>query len=116
MRQGMSWGLRWGLTLGALLLAGSGVVLTAQTGAGAGATTGATTVAAKTDAEVQKQGQQAEALYRQQNYLGALPLFEDLHQQRPERNVFRERLAMCLVARAATESPADATLTRERAK
>ena len=108
MRLGSRWGSRWGLKLGALLLAGSGVVLSAQTGAGAGAT--------KSDAEVQKEDQQAEALYQQQNYLGALPLFEDLHQQRPESNVFRERLAICLVTRAGTEGPSDTTLTRERAK
>jgi tetratricopeptide (TPR) repeat protein len=98
--------LSWGLRLGALMLAVSGSVLFAQTGAGA----------SKNDAEVQKEDLQAEALYQQQNFLGALPLFEDLHLQRPESNVFRERLAMCLVAKAGTEAPSDATLTRERAK
>jgi tetratricopeptide (TPR) repeat protein len=94
--------------LGALMLAVSGVVLFAQMAAGAGA--------AKNDSEVQKEDQQAEALYEQQNYMAALPLFEDLHLQRPESNVFRERLAMCLLAKASTEEPSDATLTRERAK
>jgi tetratricopeptide (TPR) repeat protein len=103
MRLGMSRALR----LGTLILAVSGAVVWAQT-AGTGAT--------KSDAEVQKEDQQAEALYQQQNFLGALPLFEDLHQQRPESNVFRERLAMTLFAKAGTEAPADATVTRERAR
>lgn len=103
MRLGMSWALR----LGTLILAVSGAVVWAQT-AGTGAT--------KSDAEVQREDQQAEALYQQQNFLGALPLFEDLHQQRPESNVFRERLAMTLFAKAGTEAPADATVTRERAR
>src|SRR5437868_6733832 len=108
MRLGSNWGASWGLKLGLLLLAGSGVVLSAQGVAGPGMNKG--------DAEVQKEDLQAEALYQQQNFLGALPLFEDLHLQRPESNIFRERLAMCLVAKAATEAPSDATLTRERAK
>jgi tetratricopeptide (TPR) repeat protein len=97
-----------GMRLGALMLAISGVALSAQTAVGPGST--------KSDAEVQKEDQQAEALFQQQNFLGALPLFEDLHQQRPESNVFRERLAMSLLAKASTEAPSDATVTRERAK
>jgi len=104
----MGLGLKWGLRLGVVMLAVSGSVVCAQTAAGSGVT--------KDDAEVQKEDLQAEALYQQQNYLGALPLFEDLHLQRPESNVFRERLAMCLLAKAVTETPSDATLTRERAK
>jgi tetratricopeptide (TPR) repeat protein len=104
----MTLGLSWGLRLGVLMLAVSGGALCAQTGAGSGAT--------KNDAEVQKEDLQAQALYQQQNFLGSLPLFEDLHQQRPDSNVFRERLAMCLLAKAATEAPSDATVTRERAK
>jgi tetratricopeptide (TPR) repeat protein len=104
----MGLGLKWGLRLGVVMLAVSGSVVCAQTEAGSGVT--------KDDAEVQKEDLQAEALYQQQNYLGALPLFEDLHLQRPESNVFRERLAMCLVAKMATEAPSDAALTRERAK
>ncbi len=105
----MNLGMRFGgIKLGALMLAVSGVALSAQTAVGPGST--------KSDAEVQKEDQQAEALYQQQNFLGALPLFEDLHQQRPETNVFRERLAMSLLAKASTEAPSDAALTRERAK
>ena len=92
-----------GVRLGLFVLAGCAVV-SAQQGA------------AKSDAEVQKEDQQAEALFQQQNFLGALPLFEDLHQQRPESNVFRERLAMTLLAKAGTEAPTDATATRERAR
>jgi tetratricopeptide (TPR) repeat protein len=105
---GVSWGAGWGLRLGTLMLAVSGAVLSAQTAAVQGAT--------KSDAEVQKEDLQAETLYQQQNLLGALPLFEDLHLLRPESNVFRERLAVCLLARAATEAPSEATQTRERAK
>ena len=90
-----------------LVLAISGSILPAQT------TTGQS--ASKSDAEIQKEDLQAEELYGQQNFLGALPLFEDLHKQRPESNVFRERLAMTLLARAGTESPADAAATRDRA-
>ena len=97
-----------GIKLGALMLAVSGVALSAQTAVGPGST--------KSDAEVQKEDRQAEALYQQQNFLGALPLFEDLHQQRPESNVFRERLAMSLLAKVSTEAPSDAAVTRERAK
>jgi tetratricopeptide (TPR) repeat protein len=101
-------GLSRGLRLGVLMLAVSGGAVSAQTAAGQGA--------AKNDSEVQKEDQQAEALYEQQNYMAALPLFEDLHLQRPQSNVFRERLAMCLLAKASTEAPSDATLTRDRAK
>jgi tetratricopeptide (TPR) repeat protein len=101
-------GLSWGLRLGVLMLAVTGGAVSAQTAARPGAT--------KNDSEVQKEDQQAEALFEQQNYLAALPLFEDLHQQRPESNVFRERLAMCLLAKMGTEAQSDATLTRERAK
>ena len=73
-------------------------------------------IATKSDAEVQKEDQEAEALYQKQNFLGALPLYEDLHQQRPDSNIFRERLAMMLLAKVSGESPTDAAATRERAK
>ena len=83
-----------------------GIGISAQTGQSA----------AKSDAEVQKEDLQAEALFEQQNFMGALPLFEDLHQQRPDSNVFRERLAMTLLAKASTEAPTEAEVTRERAR
>jgi tetratricopeptide (TPR) repeat protein len=100
--------MRLGLRLGVLMLAVTGGTVSAQTSAEPRAT--------KSDAEVQKENVQAETLYQQQNLLGALPLFDDLHLQRPESNVFRERLAVCLLARAGTEAPSDAAQTRERAK
>ncbi|HEX3373833.1 MAG TPA: tetratricopeptide repeat protein [Edaphobacter sp.] len=100
--------MRLGLRLGLLMLAVVGGAVSAQTSAVPGAT--------KSDAEVQKENAQAETLYQQQNFLGALPLFDDLHLQRPESNVFRERLAVCLLARAGTEAPSEAAQTRERAK
>jgi tetratricopeptide (TPR) repeat protein len=98
--------MRLGTRLGTLILVACGVAVWAQTGA----------VAAKSDAEVNKEDQQAKALYDQQNFIGALPLYEDLHQQRPTSNVFRERLAMTLLAKAGSEAPADATATRGRAR
>ena len=98
--------MKLGMKVGVLALAVCSIGISAQTGQSA----------AKSDAEVQKEDLQAEALFEQQNFMGALPLFADLHQQRPESNVFRERLAMSLLAKAATEAPSDATLTRERAK
>jgi tetratricopeptide (TPR) repeat protein len=74
-------------------------------------------VTSKSDAEVQKEDQEAEALYQQQNFLGALPLYEDLHQQRPDSNLFRERLAMALLAKASSETPpSDTAALWERAK
>jgi tetratricopeptide (TPR) repeat protein len=100
--------MRLGLRLGVLMLAVTGGTVSAQTAAVPGA--------AKSDAEVQRENVQAETLYQQQNLLGALPLFDDLHLQRPESNVFRERLAVCLLARAGTEAPSEAAQTRERAK
>jgi tetratricopeptide (TPR) repeat protein len=98
--------MKLGMKVGFLVLAVCGIGVSAQTGQSA----------AKSDAEVQKEDLQAEALYEQQNFMGALPLFEDLHQQRPDSNVFREHLAMSLLAKASTEAPSDAALTRERAK
>jgi tetratricopeptide (TPR) repeat protein len=99
--------MKLGIRLGMFLLAVSGTVLPAQTAGQA---------SPKSDAEVQKEQLQAEELYQQQNFLGALSLFEDLHRQRPDSNVFRERLAMTLLARAGTEAPADAAATRDRAR
>lgn len=98
--------MRQGARLASVGLLALGITVWAQTSQSA----------TKSDAEIQKEDVQAEQLYQQQNFLAALPLFEDLHQQRPENNVFRERLAMALLAKAGTEATADATTSRERAK
>jgi tetratricopeptide (TPR) repeat protein len=81
------------------MLALSGAVGLAQTAAPA---------VTKSDAEVQKEEQQAQALFDQQNFMGALPLFEDLHIQRPTNNKYREELALCRVSKAGQLPPAEA--------
>jgi len=103
----MRQGIKLSVGAGILLLGLWGVVVWAQTAA---------PDVTKSDAEVQKENLQAQALFEQQNFMGALPLFEDLHKQRPESNTFRERLAMSLLGKATTDSPADAGTTRERAR
>jgi tetratricopeptide (TPR) repeat protein len=88
-----------GIRLGTLVLALTGAAVTAQTALAPGA--------AKSDAEVQKEDLQAQALFGQQNYMGALPLFEDLHIQRPTNNKYREELALCRISKAGQLPPAD---------
>jgi tetratricopeptide (TPR) repeat protein len=59
----------------------------------------------------------AMALAKQQNWLGALPLFEDLAQKNPKDAVVLERLAQCLISHAAIlQDPAAAGKDRIRAK
>jgi tetratricopeptide (TPR) repeat protein len=99
--------MRLGLWLGIAMLAVSGVVVSAQTAAGPGAV--------KSDAEVQKEDLQAQALFGQQNYMGALPLFEDLHTQRPTNNKYREELALCRIAKAGQLPPAESAAMLESA-
>ena len=95
--------MRLGKRLEAFMLLMCGVGGLAQTGP----------IATKSDAEISKEYQQAQALFDRQDLLGAQPLFEDLHQQRPGNNVFTERLALTWLAKAGSEAPADATATRE---
>src|ERR1035437_2855118 len=70
---------------------------------------------AMTDAELKKEGATADALYLSQNFIAALPLYEDLHRRQPEDNVWRERLAMSLLAQAGSQPEAQGMATRERA-
>ena len=70
----------------------------------------------KTDAEIKKEAAEAQALYDKQNFMGALPLYEDLHQQQPGSVVFDECLAMTLLAKLGQQSGADQEATRKRAK
>jgi len=72
----------------------------------------------KSDKEVRTEFDQAEQLLKAQNFVGALPLYEDLHQQRPDDMVYDERLAMCLLAQASSTGldPQKAQATEARAK
>ncbi len=70
---------------------------------------------AKTDAEIQQEAAQADALFRSQNVVAAAPLYEDLHQQEPQSNLWRERLAMSLLGVAGTQQGAEAVATLNRA-
>lgn len=65
------------------------------------------------DAELNKEAVSANALYLSQNFVGALPLYEDLHKRQPESNLWRERLAMCLLGPAPSDS--EMAARRERA-
>jgi tetratricopeptide (TPR) repeat protein len=64
-------------------------------------------------AEINREAVTAESMYKTQNMVGALPLYEDLHKRQPESNVWRERLAMCLVA--APGSDDEMAAARQRA-
>ena len=66
--------------------------------------------------DVKAQDAKAQAMYEKQDYLGALPLYEDLHTRVPSSTLFAERLAMCLLGKAGTQDDADAAATRKRAK
>jgi tetratricopeptide (TPR) repeat protein len=65
------------------------------------------------EADINKEAAAANSLYQSQNMVGALPLYEDLRTRQPESNVWRERLAMCLVAEGGTE--AEVAAHRQRA-
>jgi tetratricopeptide (TPR) repeat protein len=67
------------------------------------------------DAELNKEAAQADSLFQSQNMLAAAPLYEDLHKQQPESNVWRERLALTLLSVAGTQQGTQAQTTRERA-
>jgi len=68
------------------------------------------------DAELQKEALTADSLYSNQNMVGALPLYEDLHKRQPDSNAWRERLAMCLISAGVngTETERLANITRAR--
>lgn len=66
--------------------------------------------------DVKAEDAKAQALYDKQDYLGALPIYEDLHAQVPSSMLFDERLAMCLLSKATTQNETDAAATRKRSK
>src|SRR5579859_4546129 len=68
------------------------------------------------NADLRREAAAADTLYASQNLVGALPLYEDLHKQEPQSNVWRERLAGCLVGAAVSQPPDVAAATRERAR
>jgi len=70
----------------------------------------------KDDAQIKVEDQQADALFQKQNLLAAVPLYEDLHAQRPQSLVYQERLAMVLLAKAEQQDGAEAQATRKQAK
>lgn len=75
-----------------------------------------TAVTPKTDAEITREEREAQALVQQQNLIAALPLYQDLHQQRPTSNLYREQLALCLLAKTATLPPEEAAKIRNSAR
>jgi tetratricopeptide (TPR) repeat protein len=68
---------------------------------------------ASDNTDPQKEADTAQSLYTAQNFAGALPLYEDLHKREPQSNVYRERLAMCLIgAPAPTDADKAASVQR----
>ena len=63
----------------------------------------------KTEAQLDEEAKQADALYQNQQLFQALPLYEDLHARRPQRTFYTERLAMAWIAKGGTESTPEAT-------
>jgi hypothetical protein len=70
----------------------------------------------KTDEEVKAEDVQAQSLYDRQKMVDALPLYEDLHTQRPQSILYDERLAFVLLALLPSQQPAEAAATRERSR
>jgi tetratricopeptide (TPR) repeat protein len=70
----------------------------------------------KSDDEIKAEADQAQALYSKQDFIGALPLYEDLYAQRPQSVVYTERLAFVLLAKAGQQDPQAAKATAARAK
>ncbi|HEY5054719.1 MAG TPA: hypothetical protein VII58_01075, partial [Acidobacteriaceae bacterium] len=65
------------------------------------------------DTNLQKEADTARTLYEAQNFVAALPLYEDLHKRDPQSNVYREGLAMCLLgATAANDAEKTAHVQR----
>ena len=64
----------------------------------------------------QKQAADAQLLYDAQNFVAALPLYEDLHQRQPASLVYTERLAMSLIGSAGTHPPAQQQAMLDRAR
>jgi tetratricopeptide (TPR) repeat protein len=72
--------------------------------------------ATKSDAELKVEAQQAADFYQKQNFVAALPLYEDLHKQQPQSLGYEERLAMSLLGASTQQSGNAAEATKLRAK
>ena len=70
----------------------------------------------KTDAELKAEYDQAQKYFVVSSVVAALPLFEDLHAQRPNDPMYDERLAMCLLGNEINLSPEQAQANHARAK
>ena len=75
-----------------------------------------TAVPAKSEDEIKAEAAQAQTLYNKQDFIGALPLYEDLYAQRPQSLVYMERLAFALLAKADQQGPETGKITTARAK
>jgi tetratricopeptide (TPR) repeat protein len=80
------------------------------------ATSAAQAPQTKTDAEIKSEAVDADALYQKQNFVAALPLYEDLHAQQPQSLAYQERLAMTLLGGSGAQTPEQALAARKRAK
>ena len=73
--------------------------------------------APKTEAQLNDEAARANGLYQQSQPLAALPLYQDLHTQRPQNPLYTERLAMGWIAAAgASTSPQEQAADRNRAR
>ena len=62
----------------------------------------------KTEAELDAEAKQADTLYQHAQTLATLPLYEDLHAQRPQRTFYTVRLALAYIAKGGAETSPDA--------
>jgi tetratricopeptide (TPR) repeat protein len=67
-------------------------------------------------AEEQKEDRTAESLYQAQNFVAALPLFENLHKSQPASVVYAERLAMSLIGSVSNHPPDEQPAVLDRAR
>ncbi len=71
----------------------------------------------KTDAELDAEAKQADALYQQNRAIDTLAMYEDLHAQRPDRMFYTARLAMAWIMKGgATNAPEEKEADRARAR
>lgn len=79
-------------------------------------TLGSSLALGQISAEEQKEDATAQSLYDAQNFVAALPLFEDLHKRQPTSAVYMERLAMALIGSISTHPPAEHPAILDRAR
>jgi tetratricopeptide (TPR) repeat protein len=69
----------------------------------------------KSEAETKAEDAQAQALFARQNYVAALPLYEELHRLQPQSTVYDERLAMSVLGGAPGQTEEQRADARKRA-